>query len=148
MSKEKVHVYMKIWDVVTDIVKDKKGTCHLDAEFNDEFKLFMMQRFLSMYSPSLAFLLNMTSNKFYMAFNEEEANQYWYKFFVAVVPKFEHAKAKYIRKIKTDNSMKEFYRTVASNCEMSSREVEMYATTFGLDMKDLKKQVDSLKDES
>jgi len=129
---------MLLFDFIRDIVFRKKGNLLDNPDAENEFQPFMMQRWLSMHSPDLAKVINLTTNKLWSIY---ETKKDWYKDFLAFVPKTYNKKIKYIKKKKekVDKEEQEVIEFLARTKEMSKREVQLYLNEFDISTDQLKK---------
>lgn len=126
-----------IFDYINDILYHKKGTLISNIEHEAEYNPYMVNRWLSMYSPQVATVINFTSNRLYSIF---ETKAEAYKFLVNVVPDSSPRRIKYIKKNKADKKDEdELIETLASNLELSKREINYYIEQSGLDLEGVKK---------
>ena len=115
-----------IFDFLNTIIFDKNN--EITIEEND-FNLYMVNRWLSMYSPDMANVINETSNKYgqTLAIKEDQ-----FKFLLNMLPKQRKKHIAYIKKIKESKSTKEeaidITALIAKKMEISKREVEDYLT--------------------
>lgn len=100
----------------------------LDVQINDDnFNLFMINRYMSFYHPSICKLINETSNKYdiYNMFLDSEKG---YKFIYNMIPKLPYKFIKYIKKpavknLRDKDISDEDVQNLANLFEMSTREV-------------------------
>lgn len=85
---------MIIFDFLSSVLTSKKHI-ELDTECEKEFNLYMMNRWLSMYSSDVAALVNSTTNKWWSAFDNKQ-EQYDFLFYLIAKSKFK--KINYIKK--------------------------------------------------
>lgn len=113
------------------------NTDNLDED--PEFVPYLMQRWGSMYSPEVAVLLNQTSNKHWPVL---QGNTEWFNYFYGVVPKCKFKHINYIKKKKeteVKQTQKQTVQKIASNLEISTREVNLYIEQFNLQIPNEKK---------
>lgn len=100
----------------------------LDVQINeDNFNLFMIDRYLSFYHPNICKLINETLNKYdihNMYLNPEDG----YKFVYNMIPKLPYKFIKYIKKptvknLRDNNISDEDVKNLAVLFEVSTREV-------------------------
>ena len=116
---------MNIFDYINNILFHKK---ELDIETDGEsqFSGYLANRWISMYSPGLAVIVNNSTNWLYPVF---ETKQQYYKFLLTIIPKVQQRYIKYIKKVKTESieeDNEEDIAILAKNLEMSKREVKLY----------------------
>jgi hypothetical protein len=135
---------MNIFDQLRDIITDKQNKLEEDCEYEKDFTPFMVQRWLSFYSTQFAQVINYSSNILWRAIDEK---QMWYKLFLGVIPKTKFRSIKYIKKNKEKTSIrkidKEIVTYLAERFELSKKEVQAYLESENVDIKLLKKQLQS-----
>jgi len=96
-----------------------------------EFQPFLIQRWCTMYSTSITSLVNDTTNRYWKIL---ENNKDWYAALDTVIPTCRFKKISYIKKTKKEAVKKsnETLLKIASNLEISSREVSQYIEQFNL----------------
>ena len=124
-----------LFKFLNDILYKKKGDLLRKPDDEAEFQPYIIQRWLSMYSPGIANLLNNTTNRLYNTFETKED---WYKTFSTILPRVSFKKIKYIKKVRVDKSKEdiekdELIESVAQSLEISKREVRYYMDEFGID---------------
>ena len=85
---------MTIFDFLSSVLTSKKHI-ELDTECEKEFNLYMMNRWLSMYSPDVASLINATTNQWWSIFDNKQ-QQYDFLFHLLAKSKFK--KINYVKK--------------------------------------------------
>lgn len=115
---------MTIFDAIKDILFTKKQTCFSSVDDEGEFVPFLVNRWLSMYSPEVA----LTSNNINKYIGIFENKKDLYSLFMAVFPKMPFKKINYIKKIKENKDTKEqeTISLLAKNKELSQREIIDY----------------------
>lgn len=114
---------MTIFDIITDLAFTKKGYCLNTVDEEAEFQPYIVNRWLSMYSPLMAKHSNIL-NKYLGVFDNKKD---LYNLFMAVFPKVQYKKINYIKKIKEKKENKdENISLIAKNIELSEREVNEY----------------------
>lgn len=127
---------MTIFDILKGILYSKSDKLLEDDDFKSEFNPFMSQRWLSMYSPLYARILNATTNKL---FSPDIDKDQWYKLFLVSLPKSKFKKINYIKKSYTKKSKPKTgndaaIKLIAQTKKISEREVRMYIDEYGLDI--------------
>lgn len=121
-----------LFDYLKNILYSKKP--ELLEEEND-FVPFLVQRWLSMHSPEVTYILNETTNRYWMALADK---QDWYNAFMASLPRAKFRKINYIKKAKSENSKDDdTVKLIAKNMEISEREVRLYLERIDFKVKDL-----------
>ena len=118
-----------IFDYINSILYSKKK---FDINIEDKsFNLYMLNRWISMYSPELCYYINETSNKKIYDILPNITSQFNYLF--NILPKLPYKKINYLKKsqIKKENNSKKndnykYVKDYADNFELSQREIEMY----------------------
>lgn len=103
-----------------------KVSCGVEPS-EDNFNMFLANRYLSFYHPELAKLINETSNKLPVASNHQNGESA-FEYLKAVVPKVKYKFIKYIKKPAVENQRNmgvsdEEIREIAAYKELSTREV-------------------------
>jgi len=133
---------MNIFDQLKDIITDKKNKLSEDCDIEKEFVPYMIQRWLSFYSPQFAQIVNQSSNVLWKAIDEK---QMWYKLFTGIIPKSKNKSIRYIKKNKEEKSNvtidKDMVKYLAERFELSEKEVKSYLDSGIVDIKLLKKQL-------
>lgn len=128
-------------DIISDLNYHKPN---YKLQSNDAFNAYMINRWLSMISPSYCNLINETYNRLYNAFDN---NQQRYDFLKTILPKKFVKFPKYIKKTEKVKESKnsDLIDQIAKTHEISKREVEEIIKN--MDVKELKKEYldDSLK---
>ena len=96
----------------------------------------MINRWVSMYSPNIAEIINHTTNRLFPIFETKKDN---YKFLLAVLPKCNFRRIRYIKKVKRDKEDDAAVQMIAKNLELSKREINYYITSNNIDIEKHKK---------
>jgi DNA polymerase III delta subunit len=132
---------MTIFEVLDDVISTKSGTLLDDVDNEKEFVPFLVQRWLSMYSPSFAQVVNCTTNSYWRSFTSK---QEWYKYFITIIPKSSNKRIPYIKKMKKETVKgieKEHIQYLAERLELSQREINQYISMKQLTNKELEKVI-------
>lgn len=114
---------MTIFDYLNSILFSKKNNCITSIDQESSFTPYMINRWASMYSPSMAVACN-TVNKYLTVF-EDKKNQF--TLFLNLLPKVKFKKINYIKKKKeTDKNIDEKIPLIAKTHELSQREITDY----------------------
>ena len=92
-----------IFDYINSIAFSKKSI-DLNCEDESQFSSFMVNRWLSFYSPEISNYINETSNKQIGAFNIKQDQ---YNYIYNIIPKCRFKRIAYIKKTKKDKEEKE-----------------------------------------
>lgn len=115
---------MTIFDIIKNLCFNKKTTT-VDLETNAS--PFILQRWLSMYSPGIALLVNETSNQQWSSF---ASTQHWIDFWMVTIPKLPFKRITYLKKPIDDAAAKQTLDTqiaqLAEMLQISQREVRQY----------------------
>ena len=116
---------MTIFDILNDILFTKKGNLLKNVDEESSFNNYMVNRWVSMYSPSLAIVINSTSNWLWSVF---ETKQDYYKFINTIIPRVSRKRIHYIKKVKPEDKPKEIENVelLAKRLELSQREIKSY----------------------
>lgn len=128
---------LTIFQILNDIIVTKKGNLLDNVEDEDQFIPFIVCRWLSMYSPEYAQIINETTNKHYNIFDTKKE---WYEYLIKVLPKGSPGRIHYIKKEKRKelNNFDEIVKFLAKRFEISRREVEQYLDTGKIDITKIK----------
>jgi hypothetical protein len=114
---------MTVFDIIGDILFTKKGNCLVTVDQESEFQPYIVNRWLSMYSPLVAKHSNIL-NKYLGIFDNKKD---LYNLFMAVFPKMSYKKINYVKKIKEKKEEQdENIALIANNLELSEREITQY----------------------
>ncbi len=128
---------INIFTILNDIITDKKGDLLANVEDEDQFSPYLVSRWLSMYSPEYAEILNRTSNKYYSVFDSKKS---WYEFLIRIIPKGSRGRIVYIKKEKPKqiDNYDDVIKFLAKQLELSQREVENYVNQSNIDLSKIK----------
>ena len=113
-----------IFNIINDALFHKKGNVINNISDESTFNGYMINRWISMYSPNMATVINYTSNKFYSIFDTKYDQ---YKFLCSVLPKVKPRRIFYIKKVnKKHNDIDKAVTILANNLELSKREINHY----------------------
>lgn len=114
---------MTIFDFITSVLFTKKKTCLNSIDEESNFSPYMLNRWCSMYSPTVATFSNIL-NKYLSVF---ESKTDLYSLFVAVMPKVLSKRISYNKKAKEEKTEEdENIEMLANNLELSKREINQY----------------------
>ena len=126
-----------IFSFINDILFKKKGDVLDNIDTESEYNPYMINRWISMYSPQMSILINSTTNKYYSIFDTKKGN---YRFLVSFLPKSRPYRIIYIKKAsKESDDSTEVINTLSKNLELSKREISYYITSNNIDIERLKK---------
>ena len=93
----------------------------------------MMNRWVSMYSPQMATIINYTTNIYYSVINSKRDHL---KFMLNVIPKSKIYRINYIKKKKVtkDNDISDIVKYLAEQLELSEREIKYYIDSHNIDV--------------
>ena len=113
---------MTIFDFLNSILFTKKDKFD-NADDETQYNAYLINRWISMYSPECAQYINSTTNWLYPIFDEKKDH---YKFLKRILPKVSYKHMPYIKKIKPDNSddKEDNVELLAKSLELSQREVK------------------------
>lgn len=131
---------MQLFEQLFDIIHHKECRIQNDIEDEKDFSPYLIQRWLSMYSPNFAVILNNSSNIFWKTL---DSKLIWYKYFTAILPKSNIKRIVYIKKQKNEKNTNDddLVKYIANVYELSTREVKEYLLDSSVDVKSLKKQL-------
>lgn len=116
---------MTIFDILDDILFTKKGNLLKNVDEEGSFNNYMVNRWISMHSPSLAIVINNTGNWLWSIF---ETKQEYYKFINTIIPCVARKRIHYIKRAKPEDKPKEIenIELIAKRLELSQREIKSY----------------------
>lgn len=115
---------MTIFDILNDILFTKKGKLLQNIDDESAFNMYMINRWVSMYSPGMATIINNTTNRLHSTFNTKDD---YYRFINKVLPKVKRKHIPYIKKVKRDTPEDdENLKIIAKRLELSQREIKSY----------------------
>jgi|TARA_R100000152_G_C6772561_1_gene199516 hypothetical protein len=126
-----------IFTIINDIIFGKKGTILENVEDEDQFNGYLVNRWVSMYSPDNARVINETTNKYYNVFDNKRE---WYDYMVKIIPKGSPGRIHYIKKEKRKEvkNYDEIVKYLAKRFELSKREVQQYIDSGMVDLSNIK----------
>jgi len=128
---------INIFNFINDILFKKKGDLLNNIDSESEYNPYMINRWVSMYSPQMAVLVNNTTNKYYSVFDTKRDN---YKFLVSFLPKSRPYRISYIKKVTKDkDDTLGVISTLAKHLELSEREISYYVRSNNIDLERFKK---------
>ena len=116
---------MTIFDYLNDILFTKRGNSLQNVDEESGFNMYMLNRWISMYSPNLAIVINSTTNWMHGVF---ETKQQYYQFVSKVLPKVNRKRIHYIKKTKKEptEQQEDNNKLMAKRLELSEREIKSY----------------------
>ncbi len=126
-----------IFTIINDIIFGKKGTILENVEDEDQFNGYLVNRWVSMYSPDNARVINETTNKYYNVFDTKRE---WYDYMVKIIPTGSPGRIHYIKKEKRKEvkNYDEIVKYLAKRFELSKREVQQYIDSGMVDISNIK----------
>lgn len=113
-----------IFDQLNDLVFTKEHKCMTNIDHESDYSPYMINRWISMYSPDMAHVINNTVNWLYPIFETKSDH---YNFLHAVIPRSQRKRINYIKKRKPDKDEdgdEHDVEMLAKNLELSQREVQ------------------------
>ena len=111
---------MNIFDYLDDLLFSKeKNLTNADDEY--EYTPYMINRWVSMYSPLMANMINDTTNWLYPILEEKSSH---YNFLYSVLPKVKRKHIPYIKKEKSKPEEDNNLDLLAQSLELSKREIK------------------------
>jgi hypothetical protein len=112
-----------IFNYIDSVLFSKKKLNKLNEE-ETEFNLYMLNRWVSMYSPDIAQVVNETTNRHKEAFTLKQDQ---YDFCFNMLPKRKKKKIEYFKKEKIENKAEdELIPALSKKMELSKREIKDY----------------------
>ena len=112
-----------MFNILNDILFDKHGNKLSNIDDEQDYNMFMINRWISMYSPEACHIINSTTNWLQPVF---ETKQQHYKFLSSIFPRYRRKFIQYVKKHKheSDNEQEECINLMTKNLELSKREVK------------------------
>lgn len=124
-----------LFDTLNDILIYKKGDQLDNIDNEKEYSGYLINRWLSMYSPNLAIIINETVNKYYNNFITKKDH---YRFLCKVIPNSPRKKIEYFKKDKAENQIDDkIIGFLAKNMQLSKREIYDYVNMGIIDYKSI-----------
>ena len=113
---------MTIFDHLNDILFTKeRNLSNIDDE--QEYNQYMINRWISMYSPHMALTINNTTNWLYPVMEEKSAH---YRFLHSILPRVQRKHINYIKKSQETSEEDNNLDLLAQKLELSKREVKYF----------------------
>lgn len=122
-----------IFQFLNDILTSKQGNLLGNVDDENFYQPFLVNRWISFYSPLMTRLINNTVNRYWPILQHKQDH---YRFLVSVLPQVPQKRIIYIKKVKPEKE-KDYSHVIAmlaQNLQMSQREVTMYVEEAGLDL--------------
>lgn len=120
---EQGYCKMVIFDFITSVLYTKEKNCLQTVDQEGEFSPYMLNRWVSMYSPSVAVFSNILNR--YLTVFENKTDLY--NLFIGVLPHVKSKRIAYIKKIKQEKVEENIdIKLIADNLELSEREIKQY----------------------
>ena len=113
---------MTIFDIVNSILFNKNKNCLTNQDEENIFSPYLVNRWVSMYSPTTALQSNII-NKYLGIFDNKID---LYRMFVNIMPKVSPRKIIYFKKNKKDVEVDANIELLAKSYEISEREINNY----------------------
>lgn len=112
-----------IFDQLNDLLFTKERKCMDNVDHESDYSPYMINRWISMYSPELAHVINNTVNWTYQVFETKSEH---YNFLHTVIPRVNRKRINYIKKTKRDKESKPEHDVsmLAKSMELSQREIQ------------------------
>jgi hypothetical protein len=116
-----------MFNILNDILYKKTGEYLYDTDSMSEYSLYMMQRWISMYSNQPVEFLNSTTNIMYGVLDNQES----YKFLLATLPKYKYSRIAYIKASEKTKKTKESTEDVPKIEESQTKLKNSMTIVFG-----------------
>ena len=110
-----------IFDFIEATIFTKNAELLQSTDDEKEFSPFMVNRWVSMYSPEMANVINETTNRYSTIF---ESKKDLYNFYVTILPKVNFKRISYIKKTAKEDSEIKNLDLIAKTQQISQREVK------------------------
>jgi hypothetical protein len=120
-----------MFDYLNSILYKKSDIDFNTVNEDKEFQPFLVQRWCSMYSPAISNVINETTNRYWKVYGN---NSEWYATLNSIIPACKYKRINYLKKTKKDikNKSGSNIQKIATNLEISTREVNLYIEQFNL----------------
>ena len=125
-----------IFNFINDILSYKQGDLLNNIDDESSYNAYMINRWVSMYSPQLATIVNYTTNNYYSIFHTKNDH---YKFLLSIIPKVKIFRIQYIKKQTKESEYGQTIAHLAENLELSKRELTYYIESNNIDISKYKK---------
>ena len=122
-----------IFTYINGVLYENTKDIPVDKDPDSSYSSYMLCRWMSMYSPEIATLLNDTANWLYPIFTTKNDS---YTFLHNIIPCQSFRRINYIKKSKQDhdNSHDEIIQSIAESLEISKREVNVYVGQLNMNL--------------
>jgi hypothetical protein len=127
---------VNIFDFIGDILHHKQGGLVNNIDDESAYNAYMVNRWISMYSPQLATIINMTTNRYYSVFESKKDH---YNFLLSITPRVKQYRINYIKKQSKKSESDEAINILAKTLELSKREIRYYIEQGNIDIERIKK---------
>ena len=115
---------------INRILYKTKDTDITNINEDKEFQPFLIQRWCTMHSTSIAHIINETTNRYWITM---ETNKDWFVALDTIIPACKFKRFSYIKKTKKEAKKDvKTIQNIANNLEISSREVSQYIEQFNI----------------
>lgn len=125
---------INLFNFINDILYKKQGNLLKDSDAEGQFNPYMINRWVSMYSPDACLYVNVL-NKYW---NVYETKSQWYKMLISFLPRYNYKKINYIKKekekLKSDPNRNAFIETLAKSMDMSKKEINTLISDNNIDI--------------
>lgn len=101
----------------------KENAGFLDAEGEQSFSPYLLNRWLSFYSDNVTVFTNESLNKYSTIFEDKQQT---YRFYYNLIPRLKFKRISYIKKVKKNKDEDADLDLIAKNKNMSVRELKQY----------------------
>ena len=119
---------MTFFNTLNDILFYKKGNQLSNVDNYNDFSPFLVNRWVSMYSPNMCNIVNDTMNRYHSLFDDKRQ---MYRLYLNLLPRVSSKYIRYIKKKKVDKDKvdteeEERVSALAKGLELSKREINNY----------------------
>jgi hypothetical protein len=116
------------FNTLNDILFYKKGNQLSNVDNYNDFSPFLVNRWVSMYSPNMCNIVNDTMNRYHSLFDDKRQ---MYRLYLNLLPRVSSKYIRYIKKKKVDKDKvdteeEERVSALAKGLELSKREINNY----------------------
>lgn len=116
-----------MFNFLNDILFEKKGDKLSNVDGEQDYSPYMINRWLSMYTPEICNVINSTVNWLYPVFEQKTDH---YNFLLKLLPQCNRRYIPYIKRVKeprdnnTSTGEDDYIKLLSRNLELSEREVK------------------------
>lgn len=112
------------FDTLNNTLFNKNKDIKSLRDTSEDFSMFMMNRWASMYDGNMCNFINMTTNKLHSVFDDKLSQ---YRLSINCIPRLKRKHIRYIKKVKQEQQdVDDNIDVLAQELELSKREINIY----------------------